>query len=385
VFTEKLLMTVHSYNRVTINPQALSDNFRIIQEKTGPEVKVLAMVKADGYGHDMIRAAKTFAAAGCEAFGVAEVGEAVTLREAGIKGQIFIMLGLSPEHIDLVFRYNLTPVVFLMETVEGLSRAATKEGVQIGVHLKVDSGMSRLGLLPDQVGVFLERMSLLPSVYLAGIASHFSQSDNPYSDNTQRSYASYQAMCSQVREKYDGLRHIGNSDGVFNFPETCCDMVRPGISLYGYYPDGQAGADRARGERLRPAMSFTSRVLQVKTVPAGSGVSYGHTYITPSETRLAILPVGYEDGYLRSLSNRAEVLVKGKRAPVRGRICMNMCMIDITGIDGVEPGDEAVLLGAQGEDAITADEIAEWAGTISYEVLCLIGNNNERTYTSEEI
>jgi alanine racemase len=192
-------------------------------------------------------------------------------------------------------------------------------------------------------------------------------------------------VCANVREKYEGFRHIGNSGGVFNFPETCCDMVRPGISLYGYYPDGQAGADRARGERLRPAMSFTSRVLQVKTVPAGSGVSYGHTYITPSETRLAILPVGYEDGYLRSLSNRAEVLVKGKRAPVRGRICMNMCMIDITGIDGVEPGDEAVLLGAQGEDAITADEIAEWAGTISYEVLCLIGNNNERTYTSEEI
>lgn len=378
-------MTIHSYNRVTIDAKALSNNFRIIQEKTGREVKVLAMVKADGYGHDMIRAAKVFAAAGCEAFGVAEVGEAVTLREAGIKGQIFIMLGLAPEHIDLVLRYNLTPVVFLIETVERLSRAATQAGLQIGVHLKVDSGMSRLGLLPDQVGAFLERMSLLPSVYLAGIASHFSQSDNPYSDNTRQSYARYQTVCNRIRENHEGLRHIGNSGGVFNFPETCCDMVRPGISLYGYYPDGQAGVARSLGERLCPAMSFTTRVLQVKTVPAGSGVSYGHTYITPSETRLAILPVGYEDGYMRSLSNRAEVLIKGQRALVRGRICMNMCMVDITGIDGVEPGDEAVLLGAQGEDAITADEIAEWAGTISYEVLCLIGNNNERTYTNEEI
>jgi alanine racemase len=378
-------MTVHSYNRVTIDPKALSNNYRIIQEKAGREVKVLAMVKADGYGHGMIRATKVFAAAGCEAFGVAEVGEAVTLREAGIRGEIFIMLGLAREHIDLVLQYKLTPVVFLIETVEWLSRAATGAGLQIGVHLKVDSGMSRLGLLPDQVDCFLERMSVLPSVYLAGIASHFSQSDNPSSDNTRESYARYQAVCAKVREKYDGLRHIGNSGGVFNFPETCCDMVRPGISLYGYYPDGQAGVVRARGERLCPAMSFTSRVLQVKTVPAGSGVSYGHTYITPSETRLAILPVGYEDGYMRSLSNRAEVLIKGRRAPVRGRICMNMCIVDITGIDGVEPGDEAVLLGAQGHDAITADEIADWAGTISYEVLCLIGNNNERTYTNEEI
>jgi alanine racemase len=162
-------------------------------------------------------------------------------------------------------------------------------------------------------------------------------------------------------------------------------MVRPGISLYGYYPDAEVGVRRALGERLVPAMSFTTQVILVKTVPAGSGVSYGHTYITPSEMRLAVLPVGYEDGYLRSLSNLAEVLIKGRRAPVRGRICMNMCMVDITGIDGVEPGEEAVLLGVQGQDAITADEIAAWAGTISYEVLCLIGNNNERTYKNEEI
>ena len=378
-------MTFHSYNRVTIDPTALSNNYRIIREKAGSEVKVLAMVKADGYGHDMIRAAKVFAAAGCEAFGVAEVGEAVTLREAGIRGEIYVMLGLAREHIDLVLKYDLIPVVFRIETVEWLSNAATNAGTKIGIHLKVDSGMSRLGLLPEQVDAFLERMCTLPSVYLAGIVSHFSQSDNPLSENTRESYTLYKTLCNRIGGKCDGLRHIANSGGIFNFPETCCDMVRPGISLYGYYPDAKAGADRARGERLRPAMSFTTRVIQVKTVPAGSGVSYGHTYITPSETCLAILPVGYEDGYLRSLSNRAEVLIKGHRAPVRGRICMNMCMVDITGIEGVEPGDEAVLLGSQGQDMITADEIAVWADTISYEVLCLIGNNNERTYKNEEI
>ena len=378
-------MTVHSYNRVTINSKALQNNFRIIREKVGPRVKILAMVKADGYGHEMVRAAEAFAAAGCDIFGVAEIGEAVTLREAGIRGEIFIMLGFVHEQIDLVFQYDLTPVVFQRETVEWLSLAAVKAGRKIGIHLKVDSGMSRLGLLPAQVDDFLDRLCLLPSVYLAGIVSHLSQSDNLDSDNTHKSHAVFTSMCNTIRQQCDGTRHIANSGGIFNFPETCGDMVRPGISLYGYYPDGERGMRRAQGERLVPAMSFATQVIQVKTVPAGTGVSYGHTYITPSETRLAILPVGYEDGYLRSLSNRGEVLIKGRRAPIRGRICMNLCMADITDIEGVLPGDEVVLMGRQGQESITADEIAGWAGTISYEVLCLIGNNNERTYIDEEI
>jgi alanine racemase len=378
-------MTVHSYNRVTINPNALQHNFRLIQKKTGQKTRVLAMVKADGYGHEMVRAARFFAAAGCDVFGVAEIGEAVALREAGIRGEIFIMLGLIRDHVDLVFRYDLTPVVFQMETAEWLSTAAVKAGRKIGIHLKVDSGMSRLGLLPDQVNAFLNRICSLPSVYIAGIASHFSQSDNPYSENARESHTVFTDMCSVIRKRCGGLQHIANSGGIFNFPETCGDMVRPGISLYGYYPDGQAGLRRAQGERLVPAMSYTSQVIQVKTVPAGTGVSYGHTYITPYTTRLAVIPVGYEDGYLRSLSNRAEVLVHGSRAPIRGRICMNMCMADITNIAGVESGDEVVLMGRQGQEWITADEIASWAGTISYEVLCLIGNNNERTYMDEEI
>ncbi len=378
----KVSSTARSYNRVSISPKALRHNFKIIQKKAG--VAVLAMVKADGYGHDMVRAAEVFAAAGCETFGVAEIDEAVTLRKAGIRGEIFIMLGFMHEHVDLVFEYNLTPVVFAIETAECLSRAAVKAGRKIGIHLKVDSGMSRLGLLPEQIDAFLERMRSLPCLSLAGIVSHFSQADNPDSENTKKSYEIFTAMRNRINDPYV-IGHIANSGGVFNFPETCGGMVRPGISLYGYYPDGEEGLRRAGGEKLIPAMSFTTRVLQVKTLPAGAGVSYGHTYITPSAARLAILPVGYEDGYLRSLSNRGEVLIRGRRAPIRGRICMNMCMADISDIEGVTPGDEVVLLGRQGQESITADEIAARAGTISYEVLCLIGNNNERTYTNEEI
>jgi len=378
-------MNVQSYNRVTINPRALQKNYRIIQEMAGGAVQIMAMIKADAYGHDMLRTARTLAAVGCKTFGVAELGEAVQLRKAGIQGEIFVMMGFADEYVEQIVDHELTPVIFAVETLERISQAASRAGKKIGVHLKVDSGMSRLGLLPDQVAQFLGYLDALPSVYLAGVVSHFSQSDDQMSSNTMMSYEVFTKICDEVGDKCRGVRHIANSGGIFNFPKTCGDMVRPGISLYGYYPDGMQGRQRAQGDRLVPAMSFTSRVIQVKTVPEGSGVSYGHTYITPYTTRLAVIPVGYEDGYMRCLSNRAEVLIKGRRASIRGRICMNMCMADITGIEGVREGDEVVLLGAQGEDAISADEIASWAGTISYEVLCLIGNNNERVYKDEEI
>lgn len=378
-------MNLRSYNRVIIDPGALQTNYRITRKKAGADVRILAMIKADAYGHGMIRTAKSLLEVGCTSFGVAEIREALRLRESGIQGEILIMMGFTKDCTDLVFTHELTPVVFDLETIERLSRKAVELGKRIGVHLKVDTGMSRLGLLPDQVEGFLTRLKNLPSVYLSGIVSHFSQADNPQSTNTDKSYAVFESVCEEIGARCEGIRHIANSGAIFNFPNTCRDIARAGIALYGYYPDGEAGRRRAQGEKLIPAMSFTSRVIQVKTVPAGSGVSYGHTYITPHATRLAVIPVGYEDGYMRVLSNRAEVLIGGRRAPIRGRICMNMCMADVTGFDDVQAGDEVVLLGSQGSETITADEIAQWAGTISYEVLCLIGNNNERVYKNEEI
>lgn len=378
-------MNIRSYNRVIVEPSAFQTNFRIIQKKAGSEVKILAMIKADAYGHDMIRTAKSLLEVGCTTFGVAEICEALRLRDAGIQGEILIMMGFAEDCTDLVFSHDLTPVVFDFETVERLSRKALELGKRIGVHLKVDSGMSRLGLLPDQVDGFLTRLENHRSVYLSGIVSHFSLADDPQSNNTGKSYSIFESICEEIGARCEGIRHIANSGAIFNFPNTCRDMARAGIALYGYYPDGEAGRRRAQGERLIPAMSFTSRVIQVKTVPAGAGVSYGHTYITPHTTRLAVIPVGYEDGYMRVLSNRAEVLIRGRRTPIRGRICMNMCMADVTGFEDVQAGDEVVLLGTQGRETITADEIAQWAGTISYEILCLIGNNNERVYKNEEI
>lgn len=338
------------------------------------------MVKGDGYGHGMIEAARSFAKAGCHIFGVAELCEGVCLRQAGIQGEIFVMVGFLPESVEHFFSSDLTPVVFSREAVELLSQTAVHLEREITVHLKIDTGMSRLGVMPDEVASFAELIEDLPGVRLAGLLSHFPEADDSGSPDTLRAFQVYSEACRSIASKFSGIRHIANSGAVLNFPETLCDMGRAGIALYGYSPNGQWLDGKVGETYLRPAMSFATRIAMVKEVPAGAGVSYGHTYVTTRPTRLAVLPVGYEDGYSRLLSNRGEVLIGGRRVPILGRVCMNLCMVDITEIAGVQAGDEAVLLGEQGDEKITADDIAAWAETISYEVLCMLGNNNQRQF-----
>ena len=241
--------------------------------------------------------------------------------------------------------------------------------------------MTRLGIYPEELEQFVFVLQKLPGLVFAGIASHFPRADEADSDHTATQFARFEELFGGAEKKGTIIKHTANSGAILYFPQTCCDMVRAGISLYGYYPDGDSGIDAVACERLQPVMSFTTRVLQVKTVPAGVGVSYGHTYTTSCKTRLAVLPVGYEDGLSRSLSNKGEVLIHGARAKIRGRICMNLCMVDVSHIEGVQAGDEVVLLGLQKQDTISGDDIAGWMDSISYEVLCLFGNNNERTYT----
>ncbi len=375
-------MAISSYNQVRVSASALTHNYTLLQNLAGKGVRVLAMVKADAYGHGMIEAAKVFAAAGCRDFGVAEIGEGIRLRSVMEKGNIFIFLGFRPEESRLFFDHKLIPVIYDLESATALSREALKQNQVISVHLKVDCGMGRLGILPDEVESFVHTLQELPGVVLGGILSHFPRADEYNSMHSVEQFRRFEEVAAKAGDKISLVRHIANSGGVLYFPDTCCDMVRTGISLYGYYPDGQTGRKREKGEKLQPAMSFVSRVLQVKSVPAGTGVSYGHTYVTDRESRLAVLPVGYEDGLSRSLSNRGEVLIHGQRAPIRGRICMNLCIVDISAIEGVVPGDEVVILGCQGDDCISGDEIAGWMDSISYEVLCLFGNINERKYTA---
>lgn len=341
---------------------------------------MMAMVKADAYGHGMVMAAKAFQRAGCSIFGVAELREAVLLRQAGIPGEIYVTLGFAEEDTGLIFLHNLIPVIYSYETALALSHIAVSLGQEVSVHIKIDTGMSRLGIFPADLASFLDAVSSLEGINIAGLMSHFPESDNPASPSTLKNFELFTRACHELKNRHSGICHIANSGAVLNFPDTCCDMVRAGIALYGYHPAGRPGTGNHSTENLIPAMSFSSRILQVKTLPAGTGVSYGHTFQTKHSTRIAVVPVGYEDGYSRSLSNRGKVLVRGQRVPVLGRICMNMCMIDVSSLEGVAAGDEVVLLGWQDLENITADDIAEEMGSISYEVLCLLGNNNQRKY-----
>ncbi len=373
-------MSCESFNQIQVSGEALRHNYRLLQKRAGKTVRLLAMVKAEAYGHGMCDAARVFQDAGCHDFGVAEICEGVRLRDSGIKGNIFVFLGFDPSETAVFFEYNLTPVIYDLQSGYTLSREAVKQGKELVVHLKVDCGMTRLGVFPQEVESVVAELQQLPGIVFGGIASHFPRADEPDSPHTAEQFLSFKKLAADITQENPLVNHTANSGGILYFPETRCAMVRAGISLYGYYPDGAEGVMREGGEKLQPAMTFVTRVLQVKTVPAGTGVSYGHTYTTAMETRLAVLPVGYEDGLSRSLSNKGEVLIRGQRAPIRGRICMNLCMVDISEIEEVQTGDEVVLLGSQGTEHISADEIAGRMESISYEVLCLFGNNNERKY-----
>jgi alanine racemase len=374
-------MKEQSFNRVFIDQAALRHNYRVVKQLTSGGRPVMAMVKADAYGHGMVIGARAFAAAGCTTFGVAELREGTLLRQAGISGEIYVTLGFFAEEAEAILRYDLIPVVYDLATARLLAGMATAASKEVAVHLKVDTGMGRLGLLPDELGPFLDAVQALPGLRVAGLMSHFPEADIAASASTLHATAVFAELCRLAKSRFSGICHIANSGAVLNFPASHGDMVRSGIALYGYHPAGPSGG--WNGEALRPAMSMRTRVVQVKTLPAGSGISYGHTYRTTQPMRVAVLPIGYEDGFSRALSNRAEVLIGGRRAPVRGRVCMNMCMVDVTAIDEVCAGDEVVVLGRQGGESITADDLAQWMGTISYEVLCLLGNNNQREVAEE--
>jgi alanine racemase len=374
-----------SFNRVEINISALEANFQNIQKTVGSQIKIMTVVKSDAYGHGLIECSQALYRAGARTFGVAEVWEGVKLRRAGLKGDIVVLLGGSPDSYEDIIRHGLTPVVFDVDIIAGLSDEASRLKIDVNVHLKVDVGMGRIGIMPDEVESYISLINRLPGIALSGMLSHFPVADE--SDSLQTTHdqlAHFKNVLADLKSQESGkiVSHIANSAALIYFPKSHLDMVRPGISLYGCYPDGSP--TRAKSVlpdlELQPVMSFKTRVLQIKEVGPGYGISYGHTFVPRRKSRMAVLPVGYADGYLRKLSNRAQVLIGGRRAPVCGRVCMNATLVDITDLPPVHTGDEIVLLGQQGDEKISADEMAQWMETISYEVLCLFGSFNERVY-----
>jgi alanine racemase len=361
-----------------IDCAALRWNFRQIRAKVGPTVKILCMVKANGYGHGAVAIAEVLAVEGSDAFGVATVEEAIELRNRGIRAPILVVAGAYPEQLDLFIEHHLTAVAHDAESLAGLDAAARERGVKLKVHVKVDSGMGRIGFLAAEMTGWLPFLKQLRALEVEGVFSHFSHADNVAGEYTRNQLEIFRSVVERLRSAgiSPPLVHLANSAATITLPAAYFDMVRPGLMLYGIHPT-TAMADQID---LRPVLSWQSRILQLKKVPAGSSISYGRTFITKRESLIATVPVGYADGYPRLLSNVGAMLVRGKRAPIAGTVCMDLTMIDVTDIAGVQQGDEVVLLGRQGNAVISADEMAAWSNTISYEILTSISTRVPRVY-----
>lgn len=366
----------------SVDLEALRWNFRQVRKRVGRDVKILSVVKADAYGHGACEVAKTLAQEGSDGFGVATLEEGIELRKGGIKSPILILAGVYPKQLANLVKYRLTPVVGEIEVLHRLEGLAWRRGISLHFHLEVDTGMGRLGLLPSAIDSWLPELGKLRALRLEGLLSHFSQLEGVEKDYTRRQMEIFHHVVRRLR---DGgcnppLIHLAKSAGVIALPPVHFTMVRPGLMLYGIYPSPKI-VDRIP---LRPVLSWKTRILQLKRAPKDSSISYGQTFVTKRESWIATLPVGYADGYHRLLSNRGAALIRGKRAPIVGTICMDLTMVDVTDIRGVKQGDEVVLLGKQGRDAISADEMARWAETISYEILTSISARVPRVYHSSK-
>ena len=349
-----------------VDLEAIAHNVRRVAELVGDDVTVLAILKADGYGHGAVRVARTALNNGARYLGVASINEGAVLRQAGISAPVLV-LGYTPawQARELVLN-DLSATVFNLEVAQALSRAARELDNSVRVHIKVDTGMGRLGLLPDEVVPFARRLQELPGLVLEGIFTHFSVADSD-PEYTRWQIERFREVLVALGEAgiEPPLVHAANSAAILTLPESHFRMVRLGIAMYGLHPSAQVRCP----PDFRPALAFKTQVAQVKTLPPGSYVSYGNTYRTEGEQRIAVLPVGYADGFRRAPRHWGEVLVRGERAPIVGRVCMDQTMIDVTAIPDVRQGDEVVLIGEQGSERITAEDVAQRLGTISYEVV----------------
>jgi len=371
-------MQGHRPTYVEIDLEALRFNFQQVRLQAGDGRFLLAVVKADAYGHGAARIAPVLQAAGADLFGVAMVEEGVELRLAGITRPVVVLGGIYPGQENDIFRYSLTPSLFDLDVARRLDRFAHESDKVCSFHLKIDTGMGRVGFRPEEFPAVLREFSAFKGLLMEGVLSHLALADDPEHPFTGEQLRRFRTCLAKVREA--GFKpvytHISNSAALFSHDLPECNLVRPGIVLYGGLPSGHFTGRVA----LRPVMSFRTSVVQVKRVPAATGVSYGHRFITDRAAILAAIPVGYADGYSRLLSNRGEVLVRGQRAKVVGSVCMDWTLIDVTNISGVSVGDEVTLLGRDNDEVITAEEWASRVGSIPYEVFCQISKRVPRIY-----
>lgn len=366
---------------VEIDTDAIADNLREVRKTLPSHTSVMAVVKADAYGHGAVPVAAAAIRAGAEFLGVALVEEGVALRRAGITRPILYMETLFPWQASELVQADLTATVATQGCADLLEEAAARLRRRVAVHIKVDTGMGRLGLPPAEIPALVDRVARLPHLEIEGIFTHLAcaECDDCMTDRQLDQFA-------RLLDKLEAMGHhipvvhVANSAAVMHVPVAAFNMVRVGALLYGISPSGTSPLEGG----FRPALSFHTRVSFVKTVDVGTTVSYGATYKCGRRESIVTLPVGYADGYSRALSSRGQVLIDGRRRPIVGRVCMDQMMVAIDEDEYVEVGDEVVLIGRQGDEVITAEEIASLTGTISYEVVCGISKRVPRVYTGSQ-
>ncbi len=372
-----------------IDMDALAHNMREIRRITAPGCEIAAVVKADAYGHGAIQVAELLLENGASRLAVSMVDEAAELRRSGITAPILTLGQTDIRRIPEIVEEGLEQTVFSLDFARALSERATAEGKTVPIHIKIDTGMNRVGFLPSEESFEqIMAISRLPGISVAGIFSHFAVADTPDDEYTKRQFSAFTEALDILRTRGFCVptRHICNSAGILRFPEMHLDMVRAGLIIYGMIPPGCP--DPYTPIDLRPAMSLKSSVVLVKSVEEGQTISYGRRFCAGRRSVIATIPIGYADGYARRLSNRASALLHGQRVPVVGTVCMDMSMLDVTDIgDPVKVGDETVLFGKQrinGKDfCLPVDEIADLLDTVNYEITCLVGKRVPRAYVSQ--
>ena len=365
-----------------IDLDQMEKNYHALRSKIDPETRMMGVVKADAYGHGAVQSATLLAELGINWFGVSNLSEAIQLRQGGITQPILVLGYTSPECADLLAQEKITQTVYSREYLQALARAAELAGVSVEVHVKIDTGMGRIGFDPDSEEDFSTLCGLKDkkNLKMTGIFTHFAVADENGDglEYTQEQFKKFRKLCERLENAgvEVGLRHCCNSAGILRCPEMQMDMVRAGISLYGLLPSNDCQGDID----TYPVMAWRSVVSMVKEIAPGQTVSYGRTYMAHRPMRVATVAVGYADGYSRSHSNRGYVLIHGKKAPILGRVCMDQCIVDVTDIPDVMMGDQVTLAGCDDAECISFDHLAELSGTINYELICLVGKRVDRIF-----
>ncbi|MCH7951224.1 alanine racemase [Patescibacteria group bacterium] len=373
-----------SHDRTTyieVDLKAIAQNIQAVRKLIGSSVELMPVVKANAYGHGAVEVAKTAVEHGADRLAVNRVAEGLELRRAGISVPIVVLGYAGQGEMGAVVEHDLTPTITELPVAKALSAQALASGKEVDLHVKVDTGMGRLGLLPQEIVPFFKRLVKFPGIHAEGIFTHFSVADSKKVRDrkyTREQFKTFQKVLAEIANAgFDiPLRHVANSAATMYYPETHLDLVRPGIIIYGLPP----AADHKPTLSLKPALSLKSRVARIRTLPARSSLGYGRRFTAKKKTAIALVPVGYGDGYHRLLSTRGEVLINGKRAPIVGTISMDQLMVDVSRVGAVKIDQEVVLLGKQGKDRISAEEVASWAETINYEVVSSLLPRVPRVY-----